>query len=57
MNQLVKVAITQKPPVLLNLLAPIAGAIDTIEEAAAQGAKLVIFSEAFLAGYPVGSGS
>ena len=37
---------------LLNLQASIASAIDTIEEAAAQGAKLVMFSETFLPGYP-----
>ena len=52
MNQLVKVAVAQKPPVLLNLQASIASAIETIEEAAAQGAKLVMFSETFLPGYP-----
>ena len=42
MNQLVKVAVAQKPPVLLNLQPSIASAIETIEEAVAQGAKLVL---------------
>ena len=48
----VKVAITQKPPVLLDLDASIKLALETIEEVAAEGAKLVVFPEAFLPGYP-----
>ena len=48
----VKVAITQKPPVLLDLDASIKLALETIAEVAAEGAKLVVFPEAFLPGYP-----
>ncbi|MCW8887048.1 MAG: carbon-nitrogen hydrolase family protein [Motiliproteus sp.] len=47
-----KVSISQKPPVLLNLGASISLAIDTIEEAANNGAKLIVFPEAYLPGYP-----
>lgn len=49
---MVKVAITQKPPVLLNLEASISRAIESIEEAATNGAKLIVFPEAYLPGYP-----
>ncbi|MEH6626257.1 MAG: carbon-nitrogen hydrolase family protein [Motiliproteus sp.] len=49
---MVKVSITQKPPVLLNLAASISQAIETIEEAANNGAKLIVFPEAYLPGYP-----
>lgn len=48
----IKVAITQKPPVLLNLKASLARAIEIIAEAASQGANLIVFPEAFLPGYP-----
>lgn len=48
----IKVAITQKPPVLLNLNASLARALEIIEEAASQGANLIVFPEAFLPGYP-----
>ena len=48
----IKVAITQKPPVLLDLDASIQLALETIEEVAAEGAQLVVFPEAFLPGYP-----
>lgn len=49
---MVKVAITQKPPVLLDLQASLTRAVDTIEEAASNGAKLIVFPEAYLPGYP-----
>jgi nitrilase len=49
---MVKVAITQKPPVLLDLQASLARAVETIEEAASNGAKLIVFPEAYLPGYP-----
>jgi len=48
----VKVAICQKPPVLLDLTATITRAIETLEEAAAEGAQLIVFPEAYLPGYP-----
>jgi nitrilase len=47
-----KIAISQKPPVLLELKDSIDRAVETITEVAANGAKLVVFPEAFLPGYP-----
>jgi len=47
-----KVAVVQKSPVFLDKQKTIALAVETIEEAAAQGAKLVVFTEAFIPGYP-----
>jgi len=47
-----KAAVIQKPPVLLNREATIAGALESIEEAAGQGASLLVFPEAFIPGYP-----
>lgn len=49
---MIKVSITQKPPILLNLAASITKAVETIEEAASNGAKLIVFPEAYLPGYP-----
>jgi nitrilase len=48
----VKVAICQKPPVLLDLKATIGRALQTLDEAVAEGAQLVVFPEAYLPGYP-----
>lgn len=47
-----KIAVIQRPPVLLDLDATLARAVASIEEVAAQGAKLAVFPEAFLPGYP-----
>jgi nitrilase len=47
-----KVAVIQKPPVLLDLPATIASGITSIEEAASAGASLLVFPESFLPGYP-----
>jgi nitrilase len=47
-----KVAICQAPPVLLDRAASMASALAVLEAAAAQGAGLVMFPEAFLPGYP-----
>jgi nitrilase len=47
-----KIAVVQKPPVLLDLAATIEIVIHSIEEAAAEGAGLIIFPEAYLPGYP-----
>ncbi len=47
-----KTAIVQTTPVFLDKQKTIAKAIDKIDQAAAQGAELVIFSEAFIPGYP-----
>lgn len=48
----VSIAISQKPPVLLDREASTDKAVDTINEVAERGAKLVVFPEAFLPGYP-----
>lgn len=47
-----KLAIVQKPPVFLDKQKTVAVAVATVEEAANNGAELVIFSEAFIPGYP-----
>lgn len=48
----VKVAVVQKPPVLLDLEATMARAVESLNEAAAAGSTLVVFPEAYLPGYP-----
>ncbi len=45
-------AIVQKAPVFLNKAQTIELAVQTVDEAAAQGADLVVFTEAFIPGYP-----
>ncbi|KAA3625570.1 MAG: carbon-nitrogen hydrolase family protein, partial [Proteobacteria bacterium] len=45
-------AISQKPPVLLDLEASMNIAIETVDEAASSGVQLLVFPEAFLPGYP-----
>lgn len=47
-----KLAIVQKAPVFLDKQKTIDLAVATIEEAAANGAELVVFTEAFIPGYP-----
>lgn len=47
-----RVAVVQKPPVLLNRSRTIADAVAAIGEAAADEARLVIFPEAYIPGYP-----
>ena len=47
-----KVAVVQKPPVLLDREKTIAGAVESIDEAARQGATLLVFPEAYIPGYP-----
>ncbi len=48
----VKIAICQRPPVLLDKGASLAAALTRVEEAPATGAGLIIFPEAFVPGYP-----
>jgi len=47
-----KLAIVQAPPVFLDREQTLQRAVDHIEEAAAKGAELVVFPEAFVPGYP-----
>ncbi len=47
-----KVAVIQKPPVLLDRDKTIARAVASIDEAAAAGAELLVFPEAYIPGYP-----
>ena len=47
-----KVAVIQKPPVLLDRDSTIARAIESIDEAARAGAALLVFPEAYIPGYP-----
>jgi nitrilase len=47
-----KVAIIQRPPVLLDRGATIARAVQSVAEAAAAGATLIVLPESFIPGYP-----
>jgi len=47
-----KLAIIQKAPVVLDKAGTIEKAADLVKQAAAEGADLVIFTEAFIPGYP-----
>lgn len=47
-----KVAVIQKPPVLLNKQATIDRALNSINEAVGEGAELLVFPEAYIPGYP-----
>ena len=47
-----KVAVIQKPPVLLDRAKTIETALASIDEAAGNGATLLVFPEAYLPGYP-----
>jgi nitrilase len=49
----VRVAIVQHPPVLLDREATLAAAVTHLHAAADAGAKLVVFPEAYVPGYPV----
>jgi len=48
----VKIAVCQKPPVLLDLKATVERALQSLDEAVGEGAQLVVFPEAYLPGYP-----
>ncbi len=50
-----KAAVVQAEPVPGDTAATLKAALALIDEAAAQGAKLIVFPEAFLGGYPKGS--
>ena len=48
----VKVAVIQKPPVLLDRSSTIDAVLASIEEAVGEGASLLVFPEAYIPGYP-----
>lgn len=47
-----KIAIVQEPPAFLDRDKTIAKAVEKVAEAAARGAELILFNEAFVPGYP-----
>jgi nitrilase len=47
-----KIAVVQKPPLLNDLEASLERAVESLKEAAAADARLVVFPEAYLPGYP-----
>ena len=47
-----KVAVIQKPPVLLNRSGTIDAVLASIDEAVGEGASLLVFPEAYIPGYP-----
>ena len=47
-----KIAVVQKSPIFMDKEKTITLTVDSVREAASSGAKLVIFTEAFIAGYP-----
>jgi nitrilase len=47
------VAVVQRPPVLLDREATLGAAVSHVRAAAADGAELVVFPEAYVPGYPV----
>ncbi len=49
----VRVAVVQEPPVLLDRAATLAAAVGHLHDAADGGARLVVFPEAYVPGYPV----
>jgi nitrilase len=49
-----KVAVVQAAPVLVDREATVRKVVALIQQAAADGAKLILFPEAFITGYPRG---
>ena len=51
-NKATKIAVAQVTPVFLNKTKTVQKACDTILEAGSNGAKMLVFPEAFISGYP-----
>lgn len=47
-----RIAVVQRPPVLLNRSRTIADAVAAVREASANKARLIVFPEAYIPGYP-----
>ena len=47
-----KVAVIQRPPVLLDRQKTIESILNSIDETVAEGASLLVFPEAYVPGYP-----
>ncbi|MCP5105453.1 MAG: hypothetical protein GY950_18850 [bacterium] len=54
MKKKVKVAVVQTAPVLFNCDATVEKTCRLIQESAREGAKLILFPEAFIPAYPRG---
>jgi nitrilase len=52
-DTMTKIAVVQRPPVLLNRDKTLAAAVDALREASREGAQLVVFPEAYVPGYPI----
>jgi predicted amidohydrolase len=52
MSDRVKVAVTQHEPIWFDLAATVAKTCNLIHEAAIAGAKLIVFPEVWICGYP-----
>ena len=48
-----RIAVVQRPPVFLDRAETLDSAVDAVREAAQTGARLIVFPEAFIPGYPV----
>jgi nitrilase len=48
-----RIAVVQRPPVFLDRAETLERAVDAVREAAEAGARLIVFPEAFIPGYPV----
>lgn len=53
-NPIVRAAVVQAAPVIFDTPGTLAKLVDLAEHAAAQGANMVVFPEAFVGGYPKG---
>lgn len=51
-NPIVRAAVVQAAPVIFDTPRTIAKLVDLTEQAAGQGAEIVVFPEAFVGGYP-----